>query len=929
MSASPTDTQVELTGRRRESARLERALAEARAGTSAVLVLRGEAGIGKTALLDHAAARASGFRVAAVSGVESEMELPYASLHQQCVPLLDRLPQLPEPQRDALSVAFGLRSGPAPERFLVGLAVLSLLAANAEEQPLACLVDDAQWIDHASGQVLAFVARRLQAERVALIVAVREPARPPVLPGLPELVLGGLGDADARTLLASVLRTPLDPQVRDRIVAEARGNPLALLQLPRMLAPAEPAGGFWLPAGHAAAGQLESTFQQQVRSLPPDTRLLMLTAAAEPTGDPGLLWRAARALRIPDDAAAPAEAAGLIELGGRVRFGHPLMRSAAYEVAPSTDRRAAHRALAEATDPERDPDRRAWHRARAATQPDEQIAADLEDSAARARSRAGAAAAAAFLRWATELTPDPARRVARALAAAQAELDVGAVEHTHNLLAVAEAGPLDDLQRARLERLRAWLVWSQVRNGDTARRLLDVAARLAPLDAGLARDTLLEASGAAIFAGRLAPAQHEVAHAVRAGPAAPDPPRVVDVLLDGVTARIIDGYAASAGRLRDALGTVRRRQRAGGADEAAAWLWLECPVTPEPLAPELWDDEAWHELATSAVSIARRTGRLSVLPRALSYQACFSVHAGDFGTAAVLIDEATAIWEATSRAPLMYTALLLRAWRAQEAEALDMIATSLRDAIEQGEGRAFALTEYATALLYNGLGRYETALTAAERACAYEDMGLFGLALAELVEAAARLGDRAAGQGALDRLVVRTRASETAWGAGVEARCRALLAAGPAADDLYQEAIQHLERCRITVDLARARLVYGEWLRRQNRRQESRVQLRAAYEAFTRAGADGFAERARRELTATGETVRKRDVGALTKLTSQEAQIARLARDGHTNPEIAAQLFISPRTVEWHLGNVFTKLGVSSRRHLHSVLPAPESAAPV
>ncbi|MEU4714989.1 AAA family ATPase [Micromonospora purpureochromogenes] len=918
-----------LPGRGQETAALEQVLAQARAGSSAVLVLRGEAGIGKTALLDYAAGRAAGFRTVAIAGIESEMELPFAVLHQLCAPMLGRLHELPGPQRDALAVAFGLQEGDVPNRFLVGLAVLSLLAGAAEDQPLVCLVDDAQWLDDGSMQVLAFVARRLMAESVALIFAVREPDDDRKLAALPELIVEGLSEPDARALLASAVRVPLDPLVRDRIVTEAHGNPMALLHVPRALAPAELAGGFCLPGGPPLASCIEDAFHQQFRSLPEDSQRLLLTAAAEPTGDVGLLWRATRLQEVPVDAAAPAEAAGLVELGTRVRFHHPLVRSAIYERTPAPDRRAAHRALAEATDPHRDPDRRAWHRAHAACRPDEGVAVDLERSAGRAQGRGGAAAAASFLRRAAELTPDPARRVTRALAAAELDIDAGGAEQADNLLAVVEAGPLDDLQRARLERLRARLVFSQLRCGYAPRLLLDAAHRLAPLDPALARDTLLEAVGAAIFAGRLneGPGQREVAEAARAGPSPPTPPRTVDVLLDSMAGLIIDRCAASVDAVRHALHIVRQEQKAGPTDADKRWLWLAFRVIPEPLAPELWDDDAWQEMATGAVRIARETGALSVLPMALTYQACYHVFAGEFRTAAALIDEATAISEATGGAPMMYTSLVLSAWRAQESQAMDLIETTIEEVSAWGEGRTVSLADYATAALYNGLGRYDTALAAATRACQYEDLGFFGWALVELIEAAARTGQQEAAVAALDKLTERTRASGTEWALGVEACSRALLSDDQDADSLYREAIEHLGRCRIVVHLARARLLYGEWLRRHNRRQESRTQLRSAYEAFSRIGADGFAERARRELLATGETVRKRTAGTVTELTSQEGQIARLARDGHTNAEIAAQLFISPRTVEWHLGNVFSKLGVSSRRQLRA-LPSPPKPPP-
>jgi DNA-binding CsgD family transcriptional regulator len=919
MHVSPGDTRVGLLGRDRELAALDRVLATARAGSSAVLVLRGEAGIGKTALLDYAAGRAVGFRTVGVFGIEAEMELPFASLHQLCAPLLGGLQELPEPQRHALSVAFGLREGEAPDRFLLGLAVLGLLAAAARDRPLACLLDDAHWLDEGSLQVLGFVARRLMADSTALLFALREPCDDRALAGLPDMTVHGLGEPDARALLASAVRAPLDPLVRDRIIAEAHGNPMALLHLPR--APAELAGGFWLPGRRPLDSRIEDAFQQQCRSLPPDSARLVLTAAAEPTGDVSLLWRAAGLQQIPPHAAAPAEAAGLVELGARVRFHHPLVRSAVYRGASAPERRAVHRALADATDPRLDPDRRAWHRAHAAPRPDEGTADDLERSAGRARARGGAAAAAAFLGRAADLTPDPARRAPRTLAAAQAAIDAGGIDQARTLLAAAEAGPLDDLQRAQLERLRARLVFARLRDRDAPRLLLEAARRLAPLDAALARDTLLEAVGAALFAGRLSTGggQREVADAVRAGPPPPSPPRMIDVLLDGMVSRLLDGYAAGVAPLRHALDVTRREQASGTTPADRHWLWLAFRVIPEPIAPELWDDEEWYEMAAGAVRIAREAGALAVLPMALTYEACAHVLAGEFGTAAAQIDEATQISEAVGGTPMMYTSLMLAAWRGREPQALELIESTAAEVRARGEGRSLGIAEYSKALLYNGAGRYDDALSAANRACAYEDLGFYGWALAELVEAAVRSGQPRTAAAALDQLSERTRASGTAWALGTEACSRALLSDGRAADSLYQEAIEHLGHCRIAVQLARARLLYGEWLRRQSRRRDSRDQLRCAFEAFSRFGADGFAERARKELLATGETARRRTVGTGTELTGQEAQIASLARDGHTNQEIAAQLFISPRTVEWHLGNVFAKLGVSSRRQLRSV----------
>ncbi|MET8285644.1 AAA family ATPase [Streptomyces sp. NPDC005132] len=925
MGVPAVDSPVTLRGRGQEKAALEQALDMARAGSSAVLVLRGEAGIGKTALLGYAASRADGFRTAVVAGVESEMELPFASLQQLCAPHLGRLEGLPGPQRDALSVAFGLREGEAPNQFLVGLAVLSLLAGAAEDRPLACLVDDAQWLDDGSRQVLAFVARRLLAEPVALIFALRDSAHARELAGLPEMLVVGMREPEARALLASAVRVPFDPLVRERIVAEARGNPMALLQLPRALDPAELAGGFGFPGKGPVVGSIETALRQRFHTLPDESRRLLTTGAAEPTGDADLLWRAAGLQGIPGDAAAAAEATGLVKFGAGVRFQHPLVRSAVYRTTSAPERRAAHKALAEATDPHHDPDRRAWHRAHAAARPDENVAFDLERSACRAEGRGGAAAAAAFLRRAAELTPDPSRRVTRALAAAQAAIDAGGGDQAHNMLAVAETGPLDDLQSARSERLRARLVFSEVRGGDAPRLLLAAAHRLEPLDAALARDTLLEAAGAAIFAGQLneGPGLREVAEAARAGPPPSTPPRMVDVLLDSFASWIIDGYATGVEALRRALDVVLQQQRSSAADADGRWLWLAFRVTPEALAPELWDDEAWDELAAGAVAAARGTGALAVLPMALSYQACLNVHTGRFDTAAALIDEGTAISEAIGGAPMMYSELVLGAWRGRESEALDSIERTIEEVRARGEGRVLNLAEYATAVLYNGLGRYEDALAAATRACRFEDLGFFGWALAELIEAGARSGQPEVAVSALARLSERTRACGTEWALGTEACSRALLSDDRAAEALYQEAIERLERCRVTVHLARARLLYGEWLRRRNRRHDSRTQLRSAYETFSRVGAEGFAERARRELLATGETARKRTFGTDSELTGQEAQIAGLAREGLTNAEIAAELFISSRTVEWHLGNVFAKLGLSSRRQLRSALPPP------
>jgi len=894
---------------------LDRLLEGVTAGQSRVLVLRGEAGVGKSALLEHLVAGASGCRIAAAAGVESEMELPFAGLHQVCGPFLDRMDRLPDPQRDALRTAFGLSTGEPPDRFLVGLAVLSLLAEVAEERPLVCVIDDAQWLDLVSVQTLSFVARRLLAERVALVFAVREPSDGIELVGLPELVVRGLANSDARALLDSAIVGPMDERVRERIIAETRGNPLALLELPRGLTPAELAGGFGLPDTTPLASRIERGFLRRLEPLPVETRRLVLTAAADPVGDATLLWRALEQLGIGEDAAAPAEAAGLIELGALVRFRHPLVRSMAYRAAPLDERQEVHRALAAATDHEVDPDRRAWHLAHAAVGPDEAVAAELEDLAASAQGRGGIAAAAAFLARAAELTPDPAQRGRRALAAAQAKLDAGAPAAAFELVATADLAPLDELHRARLARLRAQITFARTRSGEATPMLLAAAERLQPVDPGLARETYLEALAASVFAGRLGGADdlRDAAAAARAAPASPDPPQAVDLLLDGLATRYSDGYAAGLAPLRRALDALTRGNGAG--DQGLRWLLMGWPS-----AHEVWDDECWERLTTRAITLARDAGALTDLPILLLYRAAADIFAGDFEAASVLIAEAAAIVEATANTRWQGTSLLLAAWRGQEGPTLEMADASVATATARGEGRALCMADFSRAVLFNGLGRYEDAVAAARRACEYEDFGMFGWPLTELVEAAARSGQLDVANAALCRLEERTQAAGTDWALGIQARSRALVGEGEAADALYCEAIERLARTRLVVHRARTQLLYGEWLRRENRRIDAREQLRAAHDTLDRIGAEAFADRARRELVATGETVRKRTVETLYELTAQEAQVARLAVDGCTNPEIGAQLFISPRTVEYHLRKVFTKLDIRSRKELRSAL---------
>ena len=907
-----------LRGRRSECEALDHVVAGVLAGQSRAVVLRGEAGVGKTVLLEYLAERASQCRVVQAAGVEAEMELPFAGLHQLCASMLDRLGNLPDPQNEALATAFGLSSGESPDRFLVGLAALTLLSDIAEERPLLCVVDDAQWLDRASAQALAFVARRLRAEAVAVVFSERESSRE--LAGLPELAVGGLADDDARALLASVVTGPLDERVRDRIVAETHGNPLALMELPHGLTHAELAGGFGLSTGSPLSGQIEESFRRRLRGLPPTSRELLLIAAAEPVGDPLTVWRAAELLGVGAQAAGPASRAGLGEFGARVRFRHPLVRSAVYRSSSLDDRLRAHRGLAEATDPETDPDRRAWHLAHATPALDETVAAELEESASRAQARGGLAAAAAFLRRAAALTPEPEPRARRALAAARCSHEAGAPDSALELLAMAEAGPLDELQRARAELLRAQIRFAVNRGRDSPPLLLAAARRLEKLDAKLSRETYLDAFSAALFAGRLGvgASMREVAEAVLAanwGESGGRSPLACDLLLEGVAVLTTQGYAAGAPTLKRALSAFRDEPMSE--EDALRWLWLACRV-----ARALGDDASWDALTDRQVRLAREAGALSLLPIALIERFGVQLFLGDLSEAQSLVAEAEVVVEATGSHLAPQGAIALAAWRGSENEVSELIEASRQEVVRRGEGLWLIATEWASAVLFNSLGRYEEALAVSEQAGEDPDeLGVSTWVPTEFIEAAVRAGQPERAAAPLRRLQEISRASGSDWTLGVEARSRALLSQGDEAERLYREAIDRLGRTRVKVALARAQLLYGEWLRREGRRVEAREQLRTAHATYAAMGMEGFAERARRELVATGEKVRKRSVETRDDLTAQEAQIARLAADGRTNPEIGSQLFISPRTVEWHLHKVFTKLGIGSRRDLRQALP--------
>jgi len=903
-----------LLDRQRERAVLDGLLGELRSGHGQVLVVRGEAGVGKSALLEYVTRAAADMRVTRAVGVESEMELAFAGLHLLCAPLLDRLESLPGPQRDALEIAFGLREGNAPDRFLVGLAVLTLLSEVAEERPLLCVVDDAQWLDKASAQVLVFAARRLLAEPVGLVFAAREPAEQ--FRGLAELEVRGLPDQDARALLRSVVQFQLDERIRDRILAETHGNPLALLELPRGLGLAQLAGGFGLIEAQAVPARIEHGFRRRLEALPADTRSLMLVAAAEPTGDSMVVWRAAERLGIPASAAEAASADGLLEVGTWVRFRHPLVRSAVYSAASPSARREVHRALAEVTDRDGDPDRRAWHLAAAASGPDEEVAAELKRSAGRAQARGGMAAAAAFLQRAAEFTSEPAVRAERALAAAQASLQAGALDAAAELVAMAAARPLDELQQARAALLRGQIAFASGGGSDAPALLVKAAKQLEPLDAALARQTYLDAWLAAMFAGRFGGAGdlHEVSRAARSVPPSTDAPRPSDLLLDGLTVLVTEGRAAAAPLLS-------RAARVFAEEEITMVERLRWGFLGVVAAIMVWDEQCWHTIDVRQLRSCRDAGLLAQLVIFVNSMAILMTWRGDFAAAASLIAEAEAIAAATGTRFAPFAAMWLAGFRGAEAEATLLIEAVAKDSRATGQGLAIQESQRFSAVLYNGLGRYEAAVAQAQQASEQAPELFTSMwVLPELIEAASRTGQTQLAADALGRLAEATSVTQTDWAQGIYARSRALLNDGEDAEGWYRQAVDRLSRTALRPELARAHLLYGEWLRRQGRRADARAQLRAAHGMFDTIGMAAFAERARRELAVTGETARQRTVEARDTLTPQEAQIAQLARAGMSNPEIAAHLFLSVRTIEWHLRKVFTKLEISSRLQLQRAL---------
>jgi DNA-binding CsgD family transcriptional regulator len=888
-------------------------VAALRAGDSRTLLIHGEAGIGKTALLSYAVAAASDMRLLHAAGVESEMELPFASLHQLCSPLLHALEQLPGPQRAALEIAFGQTAGPAPDRFLVGLAVLTLLSRTAEECPVLCVVDDAQWLDEVSAKTFAFVARRLLAEPVGLLIAARKLTAD--LRGLPELEVLGLRNEDARALLRSAVMFRLDERVGDRIVAETRGNPLALLELPRGSTVEQLAGGFGLLdlPRQALPTRLEVSFRRRFEAIPAAARLLMLVAAAEPVGDPVLVRRAAERLGIDIAAAHPTD--GLLTIEESVRFRHPLVRSAVYRSASEDQRRSVQLALAEATDVEVDPDRRAWHLAAAAFAPDEAVASELERCSSRARARGGVAAAAAFLQRAFGLTADAGRRTERALAAAELSFQAGWLDTTQRLLAVVESLPLDGLQTARAALLRGHLALVLNYGKDAPLLLLEAARQLEAFDLELAREAYLTAYASAHSASHLGQAGVllDICRAAERLPAPHGGQDGKSLLLQGLAKSHTSGRAVAIPILQRAASALAQLPD----EDVVRWGWIA------PMASHLtWDSDGSSEIYGRQAEIVRAAGALAELPVYLSSVALDNAWNGDLAGARLLITESDTVAAMTGSQLPPVAALRLLSMEGKQAEASALIAATIDQATAAGQGLAVRVAQWAAAVLYNGLGQFEEAAAAAREVPAndldpYPQMW----ALPELVEAAARIGENDVARAALDRLAEMTRWAGTDWGLGTEARSRALLSDGENADLLYREAIERFGRTRLRPELARAHLLFGEWLRREGRRGDAREQLRTAHHLFAAMGMEAFAERTRRELVATGETVRKRSAETRDELTPQEEQIVRLARDGLSNPEIATRLFLSSRTVEWHLRKVYAKLGISSRRALWTASP--------
>jgi DNA-binding CsgD family transcriptional regulator len=913
-----------LVGRTKEVGALEDVLAAVRDGLSRVLMLRGEAGIGKTALLDWAAGMAGDMRVARVAGVESEMDHGFAGLHQLLVPLLDGLDRLPVPQRAALRSAFGLAAGPPPDQFLVGLATLALITDAAASRPVLCVVDDAQWLDQASAEVLGFAVRRLLADRVGMLFAVQgREERAAVFNGLPELPVGGLAERAAHELLAAAAGGPVDSRVSERIVAETAGNPLGLVEFGGELTAEERSGAVPLTGALRFGGRLEKLYLSQVRALPADAQTLLLVLAADQLGDPAKVWRAAGRLGIGPEVVELPAVERLVTGVPSLQFRHPLMRSIVYHGAPSMARLRVHQALAAVSDPVRDPDRRAWHLAQAMSGPHEEVAGELERSASRARSRGGWTSSAAFLERSAELTQDAARRARRLVAAADARLMAGETAAARALLDRAAPDVLDPVVSAQARRLEGNILFTAGESAAATSVLLEAARMVAPYDARLARDTLLDAF-AAQLSSRRAAGTAEVLQALQAVPRVTESQASTgDLLLDGFAAVAERRFAAGAGLLRQAVAAVMGGEPMPD-DAPQRFLAFRLAAT------ELYDDAAWRELAGQWVARAHDRGAVAAMVIGLGFQSLSQLAEGHFAAAEATIAEARNAAEAmgnpTYLSGMATMELEVLAWRGDQATARPLGARLLRTATDQGHGHRMQRMHRALAVLELGLGNFQEVLQHALAAAAGEPVLSYRSSPDVLIEGTIRCGDRTAAAAALEAVAPWWQACDTPWSLGLLARCQALLADDGHAEDGYRLSIEHLRQCQVTPELARSHLLYGEWLRRQRRRRGAREQLRTAYELFGALGMEAFAHRAQAELRAAGEHADARRAWTPDTLTPQEAQIARLAAEGATNQEIAAQLFVSASTVDYHLRKVFRKLGVTSRAQLPHALRAPDVA---
>jgi DNA-binding CsgD family transcriptional regulator len=909
-----------LIGREAECVAIEGMLRLAVEGRSGSLVVRGEAGIGKTALLEHAQREAVGMRVTRWAGIESEVHLGFAALHYLLLPCIPRMDGLPAPQRGALGSAFGLVAGVSPDRFLIALATLTLLSEAAHEQPILVVVDDAEWLDQESAEVLGFVARRLDADPVVLLLAAREPAeRDLPFQMLPELRLPGLAQMQVRQLLESVAPGPVDGDVAHSIAAETGGNPLAIQEIAAQLSAEQLAGTSPLPRPLPSSGSLREMYLGRVRELPADSQELLLLAAAGASSSAARIWNAATHLGIPADAAGPAEREQLLSVSPEMGFRHPLIRSAVYHGASAADRRRVHRALAETSTSENDADQRAWDYALAAPEPDEGIASALESSAVQARRRGGYVAAAACLTRAAELTPDPVRRADRLLKAAQAELVAGAPHRAQLLLDRMQTAPSNPLEQARAIGLQGRIRYARGQLSQTPAIFLQSARALLELDVRLARDTLLEGAEAAIWAGSLAGSQvAEIADVAREVPIAPLSRRAaIDPLLDGLALRLAGDYPASVPPLQRGVSALL-------ADDLTPEQGLRWRGLGALCASELFRSDAQEQLARKWVSLARSQGALILLPTALAYAAFVDVLAGRVAAAEGALAEAREIALATANGGVLGSTLpvaaLIAAWRGRATEVQTAVTQVMHESIEGGRGGTIALAEYARAVLENSFGNYSRAFGHASRVFRDSPFRLNSLVLPDLIEAAVRSGDLETAGSAADVLAKRAVAAATPWALGLLARSQALLVGGDDAEPFYQDAVDRLSTTAMVPDVARAHLLYGEWLRRQRRRRDSRVQLERALQLFDGIGAAGFSERARKELAASGSRTPTRSESPDEQMTPREAEIGRMAAEGLRNSDIAAQLFLSPSTVDYHLRHVYRKFGVTSRTQLARLL---------